>query len=67
MIMFVQLVTVAALPLSESTYYYNAGPHGQRGELGTRSGQYDSSGFFYMHISSAACLVIVCLLVLMGE
>lgn len=46
MIMFVQLVTVTALPLSESTYYYNAGPHGQRGELGTRSGQYDSSGFF---------------------
>lgn len=32
-------------------FYYNPGPHGQDGEPGTRSGQYDSSGVFDMHIS----------------
>lgn len=34
---------------SESTSYYNPGPHGQHGELDSRSGQCDSSvflGFF---------------------
>lgn len=54
---------------SESTSYYNPGPHGQHGELDSRSGQCDSSvflGFFLMNIVSATCLVIVCLLVLMG-
>lgn len=52
--------------------YYNPGPHGQRRELGSGSGQYDSSIFFYfffffdVNIVSATCLVIACLLVLMG-
>lgn len=52
--MFVQLVSspnCESTRLLQRTVYYNPGPHGQDGEPGTRSGQYDSSGVFDMHIS----------------
>lgn len=46
--------------------YYNPGPHGQRGEPGLRSGQCDSSAFLLKHFVLDMCLIIMCLLVLMG-
>lgn len=46
--------------------YYNPGPHGQHGEPGLRSGQCDSSAFLLKHFVSDMCLIIMCLLVLMG-
>lgn len=32
-----------------STSYYNTGPHGQYGEPGSRSGQCDRSGFYFLN------------------
>lgn len=46
--------------------YYNPGPHGQHGEPGLRSGQCDSSAFLLKHFVLDMCLIIMCLLVLMG-
>lgn len=46
--------------------YYNPGPHGQHGEPGLSSGQCDSSAFLLKHFVLYMCLIIMCLLVLMG-
>lgn len=46
--------------------YYNPGPHGQHGEPGLRSGQCDSSAFLLKHFVLDMCLIIMCLLVLIG-